>query len=83
MEMFWDVRSHRLVNSYLHFGGAYCLHLQDQAVREDCGEKTRLGLLDFEERSTTVLRKDGNYLPVDTAQLSRRLESSSTPLSEP
>ena len=44
---------------------------------------TRLGLLDFEEGSTAVLRNDGNYLLVGTAQHHRRLQSSSTQLSEP
>jgi hypothetical protein len=36
MQDFWNVTPHQLVNSYQHFGGDCCLHLQGQSsTRED------------------------------------------------
>jgi hypothetical protein len=39
---------------------------------------TLLGMLDPEDRNTTLAQNIGNYLPVDTAQHSTRLESSTS-----
>jgi hypothetical protein len=37
-----------------------------------------LGLLEFEDEDLALLRNIGNYIPVDTAEPLRRLESASS-----
>ena len=47
IQVFWDIASCRLLNSYRHFGGAKCLHIQGSEQADEC--RQMMGRVHFTE----------------------------------
>jgi len=59
IQVFWDVMSCLLVNSYCCFKETECLHLQGLIVQEHLASQTlKMG-------GSIILQNIGNYLPID------------------